>query len=87
MSTYIDVYVLPVQKTRVEDYRSFAGSTGKVWREYGALDVVEIIAEDVKSGVHTSFPHAVKLQPDEVAAVAGSHSARERTATGSTLRS
>jgi uncharacterized protein YbaA (DUF1428 family) len=39
---------------------------GKVWREYGALEYVECVADDVKPGKVTSFPQAVKLKPSEV---------------------
>lgn len=39
---------------------------GKVWREYGALEYRECVADDVKAGEITSFPQAVKLKPDEV---------------------
>ena len=38
---------------------------GKVWREYGALDYREWVAEDVKVGKLTSFPRSVKLKPGE----------------------
>ena len=38
---------------------------GKVWREYGALDYREWVAEDVKVGKVTSFPRSVKLKPGE----------------------
>jgi uncharacterized protein YbaA (DUF1428 family) len=43
-----------------------ARKAGKVWREHGALDYVECIADDVKPGKHTSFPQSVKLKPGEV---------------------
>jgi uncharacterized protein YbaA (DUF1428 family) len=69
MSKYVDVYVMPVQKAKIDQYRQFAESSGKLWRQHGALEVVEVIAEDVKSGVHTSFPQAVKLEPDEIVVV------------------
>ena len=39
--------------------------SGKVWREHGALDYREWVAEDVKVGKRTSFPRSVKLKPDE----------------------
>jgi uncharacterized protein YbaA (DUF1428 family) len=42
-----------------------ARKAGKVWREHGALDYVECIADDVKPGKHTSFPQSVKLKPGE----------------------
>ncbi len=38
---------------------------GKVWMEYGALEYVECVADDVKPGKTTSFPQSVKLKPDE----------------------
>jgi uncharacterized protein YbaA (DUF1428 family) len=63
---YVDGYVVPVPKHRIEDYRNLAAEAGKIWREHGALEFVECIAEDVKPGVVTSFPQSVKLEPDEV---------------------
>ena len=38
---------------------------GKVWREHGALDYREWVADDVKVGKLTSFPRSVKLKPGE----------------------
>jgi len=49
----------------VEAYRRMAQKAGKVWREHGALEVVESVADDVKPGKWTSFPRAVKLKPGE----------------------
>jgi uncharacterized protein YbaA (DUF1428 family) len=65
MGKYVDGYVLPVPKQNVDAYRRFAEEFGNIWREHGALEVIECIADDVKSGEVTSFPQAVKLQPDE----------------------
>jgi uncharacterized protein YbaA (DUF1428 family) len=38
---------------------------GKIWKEYGALEFVETVADDVKPGKLTSFPQSVKLKPGE----------------------
>jgi uncharacterized protein YbaA (DUF1428 family) len=62
---YVDGYVLPVPKANIETYRKIAQKAGEVWREHGALEYRECVAEDVKPGEHTSFPQAVKLEPDE----------------------
>jgi uncharacterized protein YbaA (DUF1428 family) len=43
-----------------------ARTAGKVWREHGALEYRECIADDVKPGKHTSFPQSVKLKPGEI---------------------
>ena len=47
---YVDGFVLPVPKSKVEDYRRVAAHAGNVWREYGALAFVECLADDVKPG-------------------------------------
>jgi uncharacterized protein YbaA (DUF1428 family) len=65
MSHYVDGYVLPVPKDNVEAYRKMAEQAGAVWREHGALEYVECIADDVKPGEVTSFPQSVNLKPDE----------------------
>ena len=65
MGKYVDGFLLPVPKANIEAYRRIAEEAGKVWREYGALDYVECVADDVKPGEVTSFPQSVKLEPDE----------------------
>jgi uncharacterized protein YbaA (DUF1428 family) len=62
---YVDGFVLPVPKRNLKAYRKMATKAGKVWREHGALDYKECIADDVKPGKWTSFPQAVKLRPGE----------------------
>jgi uncharacterized protein YbaA (DUF1428 family) len=62
---YVDGYVLPVPKKNVAAYRRMAQKAGKVWREHGALEFIECVADDVKPGKHTSFPQSVKLKAGE----------------------
>lgn len=64
--TYVDGFVMPVRKDKLEEYRAMARLGSTVWREHGALDYRECIADDVKPGKVTSFPQAVKLEPDEI---------------------
>jgi uncharacterized protein YbaA (DUF1428 family) len=66
MASYVDGFVLPVPKKKVEAYRKIARRAGKIWMEHGALEYRECIADDVKPGKYTSFPQSVKLKPDEV---------------------
>lgn len=63
---YVDGFVLPVPKRNIEAYKKVATDAGKVWREHGALEYRECVADDVQPGEVTSFPDSVKLQPDEV---------------------
>jgi uncharacterized protein YbaA (DUF1428 family) len=62
---YVDGYVVPVPKKKLKAYRRMAERSGKVWRDLGALDYQEYVADDVKPGKHTSFPQSVKLKPNE----------------------
>ena len=66
MPRYVDGFVLPVPKANLDAYRRMARKAGKVWMEYGALEYIECVSDDVKPGKVTSFPQAVKLKPDEV---------------------
>jgi len=66
MARYVDGFVLPVPRRKLAAYRAMARKAGKVWMEYGALEYVECVADDVKSGKHTSFPQSVKLKAGEV---------------------
>ncbi|MGH7885219.1 MAG: DUF1428 domain-containing protein [Thermodesulfobacteriota bacterium] len=65
MAKYVDGFVIPVPKKNVDAYRKMARKAGKVWKDYGALEYIECVADDVKSGKRTSFPQSVKLKPDE----------------------
>ena len=62
---YVDSFVLPLPKSNVEAYKLFSEKAGKIWREHGALQYIECIGDDVPTGKVTSFPQAVKLEPDE----------------------
>jgi uncharacterized protein YbaA (DUF1428 family) len=58
---YIDGFVVPVPKRSLAAYKKLARRAGKVFKEHGALEYVECIADDVKWGKRTSFPRSVKM--------------------------
>ncbi len=43
---YVDGYVLPVPKKNVAAYRRMAQKAGKVWRDHGALEFIECVADE-----------------------------------------
>ena len=63
--TYVDGLVVPVRKNKLAAYSRMAMKFGKVWREHGALEVHECVADDVPLGKRTSFPRSVKLKRGE----------------------
>ena len=64
--SYVDGFVLPVPEKNLAAYRRMAQKAGKIWKEYGALEYIECVADDVQPGKSTSFPQSVKLKPGEV---------------------
>ncbi len=62
---YVDGFVTPVPKRKLAEYRRMSAKVGKVWREHGALEFRECIADDVKWGKRTSFLRAVKQKAGE----------------------
>ncbi len=63
---YVDGFIVPVPRKNLKAYKRMALKAAKVWRDHGALEVVECLADDVKKGKWTSFPRSVKLKPGEV---------------------
>ena len=62
---YVDGFVVPVPKKKIGDYKKIAKLAAKIWREHGALDYRECVADDVSAGKRTSFPRSVKQKPGE----------------------
>ncbi|MCU0304135.1 MAG: DUF1428 domain-containing protein [Thermoanaerobaculales bacterium] len=62
---YVEGFVVPVPKARLDEYKKLARKFGRICKEYGVVDYVECVAEDVKMGKVTSFPQAVKLKKTE----------------------
>ena len=63
--SYVDGFIVPVPKKKLAAYKKIAARAAKVWRDHGALEVVEAVADDVKKGKWTSFPRSVKLKGNE----------------------
>ena len=64
MARYIDGFVLPVQKKKLPAYRRMSKAAGKVWREYGALEFIECIADDM-TDMGVPFPKLAKAKAGE----------------------
>jgi uncharacterized protein YbaA (DUF1428 family) len=62
---YVDGFVVPVPKKKMQAYLAMARKAGKVWLEHGALEYRECVADDVKWGKRTSFPRSVKQAAGE----------------------
>ncbi len=65
MTTYTDLFVVPVPTKNIKAYRKQAELFVAVWLEHGALSCVEVEADDAPAGKVTSFPQSVDLKPGE----------------------
>jgi uncharacterized protein YbaA (DUF1428 family) len=63
--TYVDGFVAAVPTGNRETYRRHAEAAAVVFKEHGALRLVECWGDDVPNGELTSFPMAVKCKDDE----------------------
>jgi len=63
--SYVDGFVVPVPKKKRAAYVAMARKACRVWKDHGALDYQECLAEDVNWGKRTSFPRSVKLKKTE----------------------
>lgn len=63
--SYVQGFVLPVPAGKRENYRQMAEGAWPLFKEYGALRLVEAWGTDVREGKVTDFRRAVKAEPDE----------------------
>ena len=62
---YVDGYVLPIPRKKLETYRRMAAKAGKVWREHGALEYRECAGDDLKVKWGMPFPKVAKAKTGE----------------------
>ncbi len=65
MPKYIDGFVIPVPKSKLNEYRRIAKAAGKIWREHGALDYVESAGDDLNTDFGMSFPRGIRTKAGE----------------------
>lgn len=62
---YVDGFVLPVPKKKLNEYRRMAQKASKVWRDHGALEYRECVGDDLNVKMGLPFPRGIKIKPDE----------------------
>jgi uncharacterized protein YbaA (DUF1428 family) len=65
MANYVDGFVVPIPKKKLDVYRSMARKAAKIWKEHGALEYRECVGDDLKVKVGLPFPKGIKLKPNE----------------------
>lgn len=67
MKNYIDGFVIPVPESKLEEYKRLAEISARLWKEHGALEYIETVADDLTSCI----PDAEKSTAELAGARAG----------------
>ena len=62
---YVDGFLIPLPKKNIATYRRMARKAGKIWREHGALEYRECIADDLTAEGMTSFAKRARIKAGE----------------------
>jgi uncharacterized protein YbaA (DUF1428 family) len=65
MAHYVDGFVIPLPKDKVEEYRQMADKAGALWKEYGALAYWECVGDDLDVKDQLPFTKLASTKPDE----------------------
>jgi uncharacterized protein YbaA (DUF1428 family) len=65
VANYIDGFVLPLPRDRLQIYKEVAKKVAEIWKEYGALEYVEYVSDDADLEGTRSFSDAANAKEDE----------------------
>ena len=63
--SYIDGFIMPVKTARKQEYIELSKKIAGLYKEYGALSLIEAWGDDVPDGKVTDFKRAVAAEADE----------------------
>lgn len=64
-ANYVDGFVIVIPKKNILKYKKISKDAGKVWRDHGALDYKECVADEINSKFGLPFPKLTKVKPSE----------------------
>lgn len=65
MANYIDGFVFPIPRDRLNEYQRLAEGVAAIWKEHGALDYWEYVGDDLRLDGTRSFPEVLVATEDE----------------------
>ena len=66
MSHYVDGFVHPIPRDRLEEYKRLVAAVAEIWKEHGALDYWECVGDDLHLEGTRSFIDLVAAKEDEI---------------------
>jgi uncharacterized protein YbaA (DUF1428 family) len=65
MPLYVDGFLLPIPKRKLDAYRRMAQKAGRIWRQHGAVEFRECAGDDLKVKMGKSFASTTKVKSGE----------------------
>lgn len=62
---YVDGFLIPIPKDKIDAYKAVAQKASTIWKDHGALEYIECIADDLESKGMRSFVDTAAAGPDE----------------------
>ncbi len=66
MSQYVDGFVFPLPREKLNEYKQLAQEVAEIWKEHGALDYREYIEDDMELAGTASFNDVISSSAGEV---------------------
>lgn len=65
MEKYVDGFLIPIARDRLDQYKAMAEQAGAVWKEHGALEYYECVGDDLEKEGMASFLQSAGCGPEE----------------------
>lgn len=65
MSTYLDGFVIPIPRNKIDAYKEIATKACAIWKEHGALEYIEAIGDDLDAPEQVPFPKIAGATEEE----------------------
>ena len=65
MAHYIDGFVFPISRRRLDEYSRVAVAVADIYKEHGALDYLEFVGDDLFRDGTRQFPELMSAANDE----------------------
>jgi len=70
MSKYIDGFIIPIAKEKLDSYHEIATQASLIWKEHGALEYIEAVGDDLEVKEMTPFPKMASANEGETVILA-----------------
>lgn len=65
MGRYVDGFLIPIRKDKLDEYKVMAEQAGAIWKEQGALEYIECVGDDLDQQEMVSFKTSAGTSEEE----------------------